>query len=554
MSLTSRLSIATKFKVMFSAILILLALISGYSIMQSRSISNQTEKVSTVLVPALEKINAITSNFKDARIATLNAINSTEARRASLVEAYKHHVKTVQENISALKTLLPSQIENLAQIDNHLAEYSAIFLNEIITLPQDQKNKMIQLQQRKLVPIGNNVDKILLDLENKEEEASNQMMAQMRKDVSPLKISVLAAIAILLTGYFIWTLSSYIERRLKTLGVASEKMASGDLTVEIENEGNDEITKLANNIKSLAQCLKETVSTMVDNSCTLSDSSVVLKNANVTISQASDTVLTQVISVSTAAEEMVSVSGDIAQNCNLAATSSDETHAITTESMDLVKNTVESILRHSQKTQEDAEIIKKLGEQTQKIDGILSTIQDIASQTNLLALNAAIEAARAGEHGRGFAVVADEVRALASRTSDSAKEISEMISGVQNDVQKASTSITQTVSEMETIARNSEQVQNTLENISNKIDEFNSQIRQIATATEEQTATSSEMSANIQKISEFTQKMNDQAKGALSSAGGIEDISLEIMDSTRKFKLPEVQTSDKELSLTPEAN
>lgn len=539
---------------MFSAILILLALISGYSIMQSRSISNQTEKVSTVLVPALEKINAITSNFKDARIATLNAINSTEARRASLVEAYKHHVKTVQENISALKTLLPSQIENLAQIDNHLAEYSAIFLNEIITLPQDQKNKMIQLQQRKLVPIGNNVDKILLDLENKEEEASNQMMAQMRKDVSPLKISVLAAIAILLTGYFIWTLSSYIERRLKTLGVASEKMASGDLTVEIENEGNDEITKLANNIKSLAQCLKETVSTMVDNSCTLSDSSVVLKNANVTISQASDTVLTQVISVSTAAEEMVSVSGDIAQNCNLAATRSDETHAITTESMDLVKNTVESILRHSQKTQEDAEIIKKLGEQTQKIDGILSTIQDIASQTNLLALNAAIEAARAGEHGRGFAVVADEVRALASRTSDSAKEISEMISGVQNDVQKASTSITQTVSEMETIARNSEQVQNTLENISNKIDEFNSQIRQIATATEEQTATSSEMSANIQKISEFTQKMNDQAKGALSSAGGIEDISLEIMDSTRKFKLSEVQTSDKELSLTPEAN
>lgn len=539
---------------MFSAILILLALISGYSIMQSRSISNQTEKVSTVLVPALEKINAITSNFKDARIATLNAINSTEARRASLVEAYKHHVKTVQENISALKTLLPSQIENLAQIDNYLAEYSAIFLNEIITLPQDQKNKMIQLQQRKLVPIGNNVDKILLDLENKEEEASNQMMAQMRKDVSPLKISVLAAIAILLTGYFIWTLSSYIERRLKTLGVASEKMASGDLTVEIENEGNDEITKLANNIKSLAQCLKETVSTMVDNSCTLSDSSVVLKNANVTISQASDTVLTQVISVSTAAEEMVSVSGDIAQNCNLAATRSDETHAITTESMDLVKNTVESILRHSQKTQEDAEIIKKLGEQTQKIDGILSTIQDIASQTNLLALNAAIEAARAGEHGRGFAVVADEVRALASRTSDSAKEISEMISGVQNDVQKASTSITQTVSEMETIARNSEQVQNTLENISNKIDEFNSQIRQIATATEEQTATSSEMSANIQKISEFTQKMNDQAKGALSSAGGIEDISLEIMDSTRRFKLPEVQTSDKELSLTPEAN
>jgi methyl-accepting chemotaxis protein len=192
--------------------------------------------------------------------------------------------------------------------------------------------------------------------------------------------------------------------------------------------------------------------------------------------------------------------------------------------------------RISDRVKNSAKTVESLGARSDQIGEIVATIEDIADQTNLLALNAAIEAARAGEQGRGFAVVADEVRALAERTTKATREIGEMIKSVQQETRSAVGVMEEGVTEVEIGTSEAARSGDALQEILSQISSVTMQVSQMATAAEQQTATTSEISGNIHQITEVLQETAGLARTSTSAANCLKQLAEKIQVDVRKFR------------------
>jgi methyl-accepting chemotaxis protein len=245
----------------------------------------------------------------------------------------------------------------------------------------------------------------------------------------------------------------------------------------------------------------------------------------------------QVTTVATAGEEMSATSDDIAQNCQMASESSQQASAAAVSGAEVVNETMTVMNCIAERVRISAKAVESLGSRSEQIGEIVGTIEDIADQTNLLALNAAIEAARAGEQGRGFAVVADEVRALAERTTRATREIGEMIKAIQKETKSAVIAMEEGVSE---VARGSEKAGDSgraLEQILQQINDVNGQIHQVATAAEEQTATTSEISNNMMQITDVVAQTSRSAQESASAANKLSGLADDLKRIVSQFKV-----------------
>jgi methyl-accepting chemotaxis protein len=255
------------------------------------------------------------------------------------------------------------------------------------------------------------------------------------------------------------------------------------------------------------------------------------------IATGAEEVASQAGTVATASEEMSCTSTEIANNCLMAVESSQRASDSASSGFAVVQETVDEMSRIAERVKESACTVESLGARSDQIGEIVGTIEDIADQTNLLALNAAIEAARAGEQGRGFAVVADEVRALAERTTKATKEIGAMIKAIQMETKGAVHSMQEGVREVEKGTVDAARSGQALQEILEQANSVTMQINQIATAAEEQTATTNEITNNIQQITEV---VHETAKGSQESAAAANQLSRladELQQLVGTFKL-----------------
>jgi methyl-accepting chemotaxis protein len=311
----------------------------------------------------------------------------------------------------------------------------------------------------------------------------------------------------------------------------------GDLTLRLSEEGNDELKQIAHHFNAVIDKIQKviiSVSHSVDESSRLAQNmSTIAQQAN----QISSNVQAETENVATAINEMSMTASEVASNAQLAADSTHHADKEADKSANVVDNAMKKISELSSELAATEEVAKGLQVSSSKIGQILDVIVGIADQTNLLALNAAIEAARAGEAGRGFAVVADEVRTLASRTQASTSEINLIIDAIRSAIDSVNASVARAKVKSSETVNETQQVVVALENIKSSIEQISQMNVQIAAATEEQSTVIGELNMNITRINDMSLENRTQNELINKGSMDIEQGAIQLHQLVDQFKV-----------------
>jgi len=350
---------------------------------------------------------------------------------------------------------------------------------------------------------------------------------------------IIAVVLIVLVTVTLGKLFEYdLVRRLNALREVINKMyMDGDLTKRADTSGNDVITSTAREFNKLIESFQIIIGKVFFNSVEVAQASrQLIGDANNVVS-ASQQQRDAAMSSASAMEQLSVSMQHVNANATETASISQNSSLLSIEGTKVVNQASDEMEKIAASVTQSAQVVYALGERSKTISGIVSTIREIADQTNLLALNAAIEAARAGEQGRGFAVVADEVRKLAERTSKATNEISMMIGAIQQETNSAITSIEAGSGQARHGAELAGQAADSLEQINNGARETMKNIEAIATSLSQQSIASQDIADHVNKIMSMAEINTNAAEKALHEASQLEHISTNLKEIGNVFKL-----------------
>jgi methyl-accepting chemotaxis protein len=347
-------------------------------------------------------------------------------------------------------------------------------------------------------------------------------------------IVVLLAVASVLA----FMLEGGLVRRLNELCSAIERTyMDGDLTRRVPEDGSDEVTATAAAFNKLMASISTIIGKVFFNSVEVARASGLLIGEANNVAAGSNQQRDAALSAASAMNQLTERMHHVSQNATDTAHIAESASGLSAEGMKIVRNASVEMEKIATSVTQSSEVVCILGERSKAISGIVQTIREIADQTNLLALNAAIEAARAGEQGRGFAVVADEVRKLAERTSQATGEISSMISAIQGETQSAIVSIAAGTGQAKNGADLAQQAADSLERINQGARETMEKVDAIAAAIDEQSRSGQDIADHVRSIMSMAEANSNASEKALHEASQLEYLATNLKEIGNVFKL-----------------
>ena len=552
-------NLSLKAKLIGSAglLIFLLTFSSGFAIYSMNKIGVELETIAEQDIPLTKKLASITTLQLEQVIQFERAMHygsilqleeNAAAKLQTIIGKFDHGTEEIEKELSAAQSM--SENAMLGATGETLKEFESLNtgLKQI-----DIEHKSFVIHAHQVFTLLNQgqrhaAEEVAAQVEVEEEKLDNELKTLLNEIGEFTEKSakhaeayeheaILMLIVIAIVSILFGTITSWITTSTIVSGIRSAiTTASGDLSQSIDITSKDEIGELLTAMNEMRQKLLNLFSDIAEMTVQLSTAA---EEVSVVTAQTSTTIEIQrdeTAQVATAMNELTTTSRDVATNIAQTANSANQASAHTEKGTKVVKQVIEQINELSNQLEESAHAILEVESQSSAITSMLEVIKGIAEQTNLLALNAAIEAARAGEQGRGFAVVADEVRTLATRTQQSTEEINEIVEKLQTSSGKAVSVMERSQEQSKTAVDNASNSGDALNLIAQAMDNISQMSAQIASASEEQCAVSEEVNRNIDKIHNMSIELSTGATQTAQSGLELAEISIRLQTQVNQFQ------------------